>query len=626
MKDSGFFSLRKRILKSLRIEDVASRLMGEPVTSNTSSKWNILYSSFYTNDTDPSFKISTKLQRFCCFATHHTGDAIYLYQEFYRVKKNILLTGNDLYQFIIKEFNLNIGIDNSNQEFEKKYSVDEQLIISFFEELMKVASYNLTIADDSSFDDAKKYLTQERKLTVDTIIQFELGYIKGQNQVDNIIRKTKIDKDYLIANKILKDDGLFSLLNRILIPIKDRDGRIVSIVGRDVNELSELRYLQLNANEELSNLKSNSYLYGLDLALSYVRQFNIVYLVEGYFDVMMLHQIGVKNIVAMQTTSLTKQQKEELRKLNLGEIVLLLDADVSGQNRQEEGAKDLSLLFDEKNLMFVHRKVSVISNQDYLDSGLDPCDFFKNYSLEELVEAIADRTDFRNLKIEECYQKYITDKNYHIEDLYSDVGQYIVYYNNSYLDKIKEYLNENKQSDLQGFNRLFNTDISIQSLFLMHELGYEKFYCEKLLSDSIEFISDFSYYNECFNQIYDVVCKEGDSEKVKIYKSVNNRKIYGLKKTKFVLEYGEQYELEFTIELDYLKGDLIFFKRFPSVQKKILDNQEVREDKNFFDIEYYKKIEMTKITNSIKRYLSGEEILNGTERSDDRDTAEGRKS
>lgn len=626
MKDSGFFSLRERILKSLRIEDVASRLMGEPVTSNTSSKWNILYSSFYTNDTDPSFKISTKLQRFCCFATHHTGDAIYLYQDFYRVKKNILLTGNDLYQFIIKEFNLNIGIDNSNQEFEKKYSVDEQLIISFFEELMKVASYNLTIADDSSFDDAKKYLTQERKLTVDTIIQFELGYIKGQNQVDNIIRKTKIDKDYLIANKILKDDGLFSLLNRILIPIKDRDGRIVSIVGRDVNELSELRYLQLNANEELSNLKSNSYLYGLDLALSYVRQFNIVYLVEGYFDVMMLHQIGVKNIVAMQTTSLTKQQKEELRKLNLGEIVLLLDADVSGQNRQEEGAKDLSLLFDEKNLMFVHRKVSVISNQGYLDSGLDPCDFFKNYSLEELVEAIADRTDFRNLKIEECYQKYITDKNYHIEDLYSDVGQYIVYYNNSYLDKIKEYLNENKQSDLQGFNRLFNTDISIQSLFLMHELGYEKFYCEKLLSDSIEFISDFSYYNECFNQIYDVVCKEGDSEKVKIYKSVNNRKIYGLKKTKFVLEYGEQYELEFTIELDYLKGDLIFYKRFPSVQKKILDNQEVREDKNFFDIEYYKKIEMTKITNSIKRYLSGEEILNGTERSDDRDTAEGRKS
>ena len=626
MKDSGLFTLREQILKSLRIEDVASKLMGEPATSNTSSKWNIVYSSFYTNDTDPSFKISTKLQRFCCFATHHVGDAINLYQEFYKVKKNISLTGNDLFQSIIKDFNLNIGIDNSKRKFDKKYSEDEQLIMSFFKELMKVASYNLTIADDSSFDDAKKYLEQERELTIDTIIQFELGYIKEQTQVDRIIRKTKIDKGYLIDNKILKDDGTFSLLNRILIPIKDRDGNIVSIVGRDIDAASQLRYLQLNASEELPNLKPNSYLYGLDLAQSYVREFDRVYLVEGNFDVMMLHQKGVKNVVAMQTTSLTKQQKEELRKLNPGEIVLFLDADASGKSRQEDLAKDLSLLFDEKNMMFVHRKVSVFSNQDYLDSGLDPCDFFKSYSFEDLVKAIADRKDFRNLKIEECYQKYITDENYHIEDLYGDVGKYIVYYNNSYLDKIKAYLDEHKQSDLQEFNRLFNTDVSIQALYLMHEWGYEKFYCEKLLKDSIKFINDFSHYNDCFNQIYDVVCKEGDSQKVKIYKSINNRKLYGLKKTKFVLEYGEQHKLEFTIELDYLKGDLIFFKRFPSVQKKIQDDQEVREDKNFFDIEYYKKIEIDKITNSIKHYLSRKEILNGAEKSDDRNATENSES
>ena len=616
MKDSGLFTLRERILKTLRIEDVASRLMGEPATSNTSSKWNIVYSSFYTNDTDPSFKISTKLQRFCCFATHHSGDAIDLYQEFYKIKEKQLLIGNDLYQAIIKEFNLNIKINDSRQEFDKKYSLDEKVVMSFFKELMKIASYNLLIAADSTFDDARYYLKQKRELTIDTITQFELGYIREQNQIDSVIRKTKIDKDYLIENKILEESGSFSLLNRILIPIKDKDGNIVSIAGRDITGTSKLRYLQLNASEELQNLKSNSYLYGFEVAQSYVRLYDRVYLVEGYFDVMMLHQKGVKNVVAMQTTSLTGKQKQELKKINAGEIVLLLDADTSGKDRQEEIAKDLSLLFDEKNMMFIHRKVSVFSNQEYLDSGLDPCDFFKDYSLEDLTKVIVDRTDFRNLKIEECYQKYITDKNFHIEDLYGDVGQYIVYHNNSYLDKINEYLNENKQSDLQEFNRLFNNDVSIQSLFLMHELGYEKFYCEKILSDSIAFIKKFSYYNDCFNQIYDSVCEMGESEKVKIYKSINNRKLYGLKKTKLVLEYGEEHQLEFKIELDYLKGDLIFFKRFPPVWEKIIDNQKVRGDKNFFDADYYEQIDVEKIIENIKFYMNGEEILNGAEKPD----------
>ena len=56
-------NIREQILKVLKIEDVAQHLMGSPISVSASSKWNIVYSSFYSSDTNPSFKISTRLQK-----------------------------------------------------------------------------------------------------------------------------------------------------------------------------------------------------------------------------------------------------------------------------------------------------------------------------------------------------------------------------------------------------------------------------------------------------------------------------------------------------------------------------------------------------------------------------------
>ena len=121
----------------------------------------------------------------------------------------------------------------------------------------------------------------------------------------------------------------------------------------------------------------------------------------------------------------------------------------------------------------------------------------------------------------------------------------------------------------------------------MHKLGFEKFYCEELLNDSKNFINSFKFYSQYFNEIYDLLVREGDLNKIKVYKSIDNRKLYGLKKTKLVLEYGEQNKLEFRIELDYIKGDLVFFKRFPTVQTIIQNGSNVRDESNFFDVDYF---------------------------------------
>ena len=580
-------NIREQILKVLKIEDVAQHLMGSPISVSVSSKWNIVYSSFYSSDTNPSFKISTRLQRFCCFSTHHNGDAIDLYNEFERVTKNRRLENQTLYKEIIGKFNLNIKADEESTLIDKKHTTSEIKVMSFLRHIIEYGSYNLVYAADSAFDVARKYLMDKRGLTTDTIITFDLGFINDQNQIDKIICDKKYDKDCLIEWKVLNADGIFPLLNRILIPIKDTDGNIVSLVGRSINENDTLRYVQLSLHEDLINLKPNCYLYGLDIAKPYIDAFSSLYICEGYFDVMMLYQKQIRNAVAIQTTNITQKQLEELKELKSYEIIAFLDADESGQSCQEILAKNLSQIMDKKDKQLLYRKVSIFTNPDYLALKLDPCEFALQYSEDDLLKKIQDYEDYREGSIKKCCQRYIKEEQFRIKDLYDEIGLYINYYNDSCLNDIKDYVYKKKKIDIQDFERLFSTDINIQALYLMHKLGFEKFYCEELLNDSKNFINSFKFYSQYFNEIYDLLVREGDLNKIKVYKSIDNRKLYGLKKTKLILEYGEQNKLEFRIELDYIKGDLVFFKRFPTVQTIIQNGSNVRDESNFFDVDYF---------------------------------------
>ena len=218
---------------------------------------------------------------------------------------------------------------------------------------------------------------------------------------------------------------------------------------------------------------------------------------------------------------------------------------------------------------------------------MDPCEFALQYSEDDLLKKIQDYEDYREGSIKKCCQRYIKEEQFRIKDLYDEIGLYINYYNDSCLNDIKDYVYKKKKIDIQDFERLFSTDINIQALYLMHKLGFEKFYCEELLNDSKNFINSFKFYSQYFNEIYDLLVREGDLNKIKVYKSIDNRKLYGLKKTKLVLEYGEQNKLEFRIELDYIKGDLVFFKRFPTVQTIIQNGSNVRDESNFFDVDYF---------------------------------------
>lgn len=139
----------------------------------------------------------------------------------------------------------------------------------------------------------------------------------------------------------------------------------------------------------------------------------------------------------------------------------------------------------------------------------------------------------------------------------------------------------------------------------MNKLNAEQFYCVNLLNDSKKFVSIFRGYNHFMNKVYDNLLNLPDVV-IKYYQSINNRKLYGDKSTKIVIDVFNKNEIKlYTFELDYLNGYLYMFKRFTEN-----DNLNKRNENNFFDAKIFTNIEKEEIQNDILNYIK-KEIIEG---------------
>ncbi|HEY0839636.1 MAG TPA: DNA primase, partial [Vulgatibacter sp.] len=115
---------------------------------------------------------------------------------------------------------------------------------------------------------------------------------------------------------------------RLMIPIRDPDGRVIAFGGRVVEGDDERKYL--NSRETPLYVKSRV-LYGLDLAREPIRRARSAVLVEGYFDAIALWEAGIPNVVALCSTVLTPEHLRLLERLDVSDLVLLLDGDDAGR-------------------------------------------------------------------------------------------------------------------------------------------------------------------------------------------------------------------------------------------------------------------------------------------------------
>jgi len=229
--------------------------------------------------------------------------------------------------------------------------------------------------------DILNYLREKRGLTDSTIETFGLGYAPAG--YDNLLRHFS-PKGY--REDELVDAGMLSeresggnydrFRNRIMIPIRDEQGRMAGFGARilDPNDIPKF----LNS-PETPIFSKGRLLYGLDRARKPIRTADQAVIVEGYLDVIALHQAGYENVVSPMGTALTEDQMRLLKKFTR-KIVLALDPDVAGQRAVLRGLdaarsamdKQGELGFDARGLLRYEARLQADLRVATMPDGLDP--------------------------------------------------------------------------------------------------------------------------------------------------------------------------------------------------------------------------------------------------------------
>mgnify|MGYP002701090988 FL=1 len=266
----------------------------------------------FHNEKTPSFNVSSNKQFYHCFGCGASGDAIKF------------LTEHDHLTFIEALSKLaqaaNIEMPDSTKKNDTTYNL-------FISNKKAADFYNKTL---KSNNDANAYLSK-RDINQTMIETFQIGLANDSwDNLTKIFTKDKIIENALEAGLLIKSNNKIydRFRNRIMFPIRNSTGNIIGFGGRIFNQQDGAKYL----NSPETKLFHKSYeLYGLYESKKSISQEDKVLIVEGYTDVIGLHNSGIKNCVATLGTAFTKFHfKKIIRYTN--NITFCFDGDVAGKS------------------------------------------------------------------------------------------------------------------------------------------------------------------------------------------------------------------------------------------------------------------------------------------------------
>jgi DNA primase len=243
------------------------------------------------------------------------------------------------------------------------------------------SQYHQCLLREPEADPARRYLA-ERGITPESIEKFRLGF--SPNRWDWIVRRAQSGGP---SARVLETIGLLAqnmegnaydrFRGRVLFPIRDVQGRPVGLGGRVLPESGNTSPAKYVNSPETPLFTKNRLLYGLDRARDAIRKSRTAMVMEGYTDVIVAHQFGFDNAVAVLGTALGAEHIRLLKRFT-DRILLVLDGDEAGRRR----AKEILELFVAQN---VDLRVVV------LPDDLDPCEFLIEHGAEAFGEVLAGR-------------------------------------------------------------------------------------------------------------------------------------------------------------------------------------------------------------------------------------------
>jgi len=238
---------------------------------------------------------------------------------------------------------------------------------------------------------ALDYLQQKRNLTIETLETFGIGYAPGSwDAALNFFNAKGYSTADLVAvglvterepgknpvGVIQKADVYDRFRHRVMFPIRDEKGRIAGFGARILNPEDIPKFLN---SPQTPLFDKSRLLYGLDLARRAIRTLDQAVIVEGYLDVIALHQAGFSNVVSPMGTALTEQQLFLLKRYSK-RIVLALDPDAAGNQATLRGLQiarqamdhEQDPIFDARGLLGYEARLQADIRVTTLPLGLDP--------------------------------------------------------------------------------------------------------------------------------------------------------------------------------------------------------------------------------------------------------------
>ncbi|MBS6006462.1 MAG: DNA primase [Clostridium baratii] len=468
----------------------------------------------FHNEKSPSFSVSQDKQIYKCFGCGEAGNVLTF------VMKNRNLNFIEACKVLAEKANIRLDLGNGEESkvVKKKellYKVNVEAARYFFSNLQR---------DKNS----KEYFTN-RGIKEITIKRFGLGYAKDgwQNLRTHLKRKGFNDELMLEAGLVLKSQkGTIydRFRNRVMFPVFNSKGNVIGFGGRVLDD-SKPKYL--NSPETLVFQKGTN-LYGLNFAIKHKNEERYFIIVEGYMDLISLHQYGITNVVASLGTALTTNQARLLKRY-ADKVIISYDADFAGQTATLRGLEILKEAgFDVRVLQIPQGKDPdefVRSNgRDAFLKLVNKAESLISYRLKKAKDGI----DFKDKSSLIEYGNRVTEilanlnpveKDIYVKSISEDTG----IKEQSLYDLISMTKNT-KSEDFMNKKEEFGTKLYV-------EPGYVK--AEKSL---IKLMLDEDYYNE----IIENISSDDLNSKAhaKIFDLIKESKDKGLENTNLHVEAG----------------------------------------------------------------------------------------
>ncbi|MDG1685219.1 MAG: DNA primase [Flavobacteriaceae bacterium] len=361
------------VFETARLEEV----IGDFVQLKKSGS-NFKGLSPFSNEKTPSFMVSPAKQIWKDFSSGKGGNVVSFLMEHEH------FTFPEAIKFLAKKYNIEVEETQQTNEQKEAASLRESMY-SVTDFAQSYFSKMLTESQEGKNIGLSYF--QERGFTAESIDRFHLGYSPDQwDALTKAALDAGFQEEFLVSSglTIQKEEKQFDRFKgRVMFPIHSMSGRVMGFGGRILKQDKQAaKYVNSPESEVYQKSKV---LYGLYQAKQHIAKQSNCYLVEGYTDVIQMHQAGIQNVVSSSGTALTPDQVRLIRRLT-DTITLLFDGDAAGLRAAMRGV-DI--------ILEAGMQVSICTFPD----GEDPDSFVRNHQLTEVKQFLENNTvDFIQFK------------------------------------------------------------------------------------------------------------------------------------------------------------------------------------------------------------------------------------